>query len=380
MSQDLLRARELLRLRRPREAGEAALRHLAATPEDPDGHAVLALTRLALDDHAGARAAAAHAIALDGAQAYLHFVLGTVALHGDDLATAQAAATAALQQDPEHAPSHALLAQTHVLRGDPRAACAAIERALRIDPDDGEHHLLHAVALQTAGDRAGALAAVHAGLSRSPDEAQLHRLHGELLLTGGAPDRAGEAFLAALRRAPDDEQARRGLLEVLRARHHAYRPVLRLRAGAMQLLRQHRWGTLALGYLACAVLVALVAGADAVKVVRAAVIATLLLPKEIANSLLLLHPFGRHVLQRREKAFALVTCTLLMVAAALGATCWLGGAPSLRRAALVCGGAALFAAVLHFAIDHSRMRRTTWVLIAVLAALVGAMLAVGAFA
>ncbi len=38
--------------------------------------------------------------------------------------------------------------------------------------------------------------------------------------------------------------------------------------------------------------------------------------------------------------------------------------------ALACGGGALFAAMLHFALEHSRFRRSTTILLAVLVVLV----------
>lgn len=138
----------------------------------------------------------------------------------------------------------------------------------------------------------------------------------------------------------------------------------------MQLARSGRLFELGLCYVACLALAALVAGSGGMNAMRAALVAVFLLPKELANTLLLLHPFGRRVLRRREIAFAVATSVLLLAAGLLGAARWLLAAPLPTELVGACAVGGLLAAVLHFALEHSRIRRTTWVLIALMALLI----------
>ncbi|MBL9077405.1 MAG: tetratricopeptide repeat protein [Planctomycetes bacterium] len=369
MSGELAHGRMLLEVRRPRDAVAALQRHLALAPEDPEGHRLLALARFGAGDPAGATAAAERAVGLAPEDAASAFVCGFVHARCGRTEPARHHLLRALAVMPDHAPSHALLGELSLAKGCAAAALAAARRALAVDPDDAAHHLLEAAALRATGDPAAALDSVRRGLTRAPLHAELAALEGELLLHRGDVDGAAESFSRSLRQQPHGESARRGLLEALRARHRGYAVVLRLRQGVVQLVRERRWLLLAACYLGCCLLAVAVAGRNGAQVLRGALIAVFLLPKELANALLLLHPFGRRVLRRSEVAFALATAAGVMAAAALGTVSWLTDAPALRGPAAGCGIGALLASALHAVVEYRLVGRRAWLWILVAAGL-----------
>ncbi|MGE3172520.1 MAG: tetratricopeptide repeat protein [Planctomycetota bacterium] len=371
MTHELVRASELLRVRRPREAAAAALRHLAAAPDDAVAHRLLALAQSALGEHAAAVDTARRAVQLEPTAAGSHEVCAAVHAAAGQYEPALASIAAALRADPEAASAHRLHARLLLARGDRERALAAASRASELAPDDAETLAVRARALRAADRDHEAAAAVRDGLRLAPDDAELHGLHGQLLLARD-PGAAAASFLAVLQQQPEDEPARLGLLEALRARHRLYRGVAWARQGVVELIRQERWVVLAVCFAVCLLAALAITGRDAMHAVRAALIAVLLVPQELAHVALMLHPLGRHVLRRRERAFAAATGALLVTAVACGLATWWPGSTWPRHALLDwakgCGAAALLAAWLHLMVEHGRLRRTTWVLIGVLVA------------
>jgi tetratricopeptide (TPR) repeat protein len=374
----LERARELLRLRRPAEARAEVGAHLSEAPHDPEGHCLMALVLLQQGERAAALERAEHAVSLAPKSVQAHVVLGFVHLAHGKSKLAVEAAEEALAIDPDDVRGHVLQSRAQLGAGRPWHAMRAARAALALAPDDDDHHLLHALSLQAAGDVAGALSATQRGLALAPDDAELHTVRGELLLADGRAEAAVGAFRTALRNDAQSESARAGLLEALRARHPAYRPALALRLGAVQLLRRRGgWRIVAICYVACLAIALLAGGFGSLRSVRptliGTVVAVLLVPVEVGNTLLLAHPFGRQALQRREKFFALLTTALLLLTIVVAAVGAATGRSSLRQPTIQLAVSTLFAAALHFAIDHSTIRRQTWILLAIMAAIAAAL-------
>ena len=349
MSRELDRARELIRLRRPKEAAAAATRHLAAEPGSAAGHMLLAAAQMALNDSAAAIESATQAVRLGPDAAHAHYVLA-LALQTAQPSHAMASLKQALRLDPDKADAHELAARLLLTDGKRQEALAAVERAIALDPEDADHHAVHAHVLRALGRTDAAFASLQNGLRRRPEDPSLQRLHGELLLARGESTSAVDAFLTTLRQRPDDEHARAGLLEAMRARYPGYRWVLMLKEGIQQLVRGRRWSVLFLCYFGCVCLALMIAGPGGLVVFRLALvglIAVLFVPKEIANVALLAHPVGRHVLVTSEKIVAAAVATLLLGAVVAASIAWLFGSQRWRAAAIGCGTLVFLLSLIH---------------------------------
>ena len=272
----------------------------------------------------------------------------------------------ALEIAPDHDASHALHAQLLLFRNEHVQALDAIDQALRLDSENPVHHAVRAKVLLTMGRRNDAAESVAAGLRLAPEHPELLALCGTLHLRQANAAQAAEAYLAALRHDPSDEQAREGLLEALRGRHRVYREILRMRQGLLGLLKQHGMVPIFLALVTCAIGVRLIAGATGYNWVRGTLIAVLLVPKELANTFLLLHPIGRHALTRTEKVVAACVATALLASAVLAILSWLTASPALANAARGIGGLVLLLSFCHAISTHVRLTRAAKIRITIL--------------
>ena len=189
----------------------------AAIAHDPGyaaAHAGLADALLSGGRHAEARAAAAHALALDGSLAEPYATLGFLAWFEDrDGPAATAAFRRAIENNPSYATAYQWLAFVEVSHGRCAAARAAIGRAREVDP------LSLIVATDEAhvdyycGDTESAERKVRAVLRLDPNFAQAHNVLGAVL---GEQGRFGEAL-----RAIDEVERLSGSALALRLLVHA---------------------------------------------------------------------------------------------------------------------------------------------------------------
>jgi len=366
MNDDLQRAWELLRLCRPKEAAAAATRHLAVEPESAKAHIALAFAQSQLDADDAAVASAETAVRLDPESAHGHYVLALMQAANGHSKAAWASLERCLESDPEEADAHGLHATLLLERGDRTGALAAIDRALSLDPDDADHHATRASILLATGGREQAAASVAHGLRLAPEHEDLHRLQGELHLGAGHVEAATQAYLTVLRLDPTDEKARKGLLEALRGRNRVYRGILLLRQGVLSLIRQHRVLPTVLVVVACAAGVRLLGGTTGYTWVKGTLVAVFLVPAEIANLFLLLHPVGRHALTRTEKVVAAGVGTALLLAGLLSGLAALMTSKTLLEVAQGSAGMVLVFAFWHWILGDIRLGRAAKRRIAIL--------------
>lgn len=375
MSDGVERARELLRLRRPDAAARAATEHLRLDPDCVEALHVLALAQAARNETPAAIATAESAIRRAPDDARSHYVLASILPDAGRVTDALCACATALELAPDFAAAFWLRARLHLQLGAVKAALAASEAALALDPFDPDHHDAHASALFAGGRHREAEASVLAGLQQLPDDPHLLALRGQLQLRSGDLAAATASCLAALGRDPTLELARQGLLEALRARHRGYRFVLSLRSGlATVFLRVPpalRWPML----IALALCLAGIAGRESVGAVRATLIAALLLPTELANLALFLHPLGRHLLRRWERILAVLVGIGIGAAGACAAAAWMLASPGLLGPAKALAALVLLTALVHWLARHapeggfqwSRMLRLLGIVLTMLA-------------
>lgn len=329
MSAHIARAQLLLQQSRPADAEREAGLAVAQTPDQPQAHALLALSRLEQKKNALALVAARTALGLAPDHAHFHYIHAIVLHRTENNLEALPALQEAIRLQPEDADNFSLLAAIHLNLGAWAAALTAAEQALALDPENTEAANFRAMALVRLGRKDEALATVDSALERDPESAFSHANQGWNCLHRNDPKRALEHFKEALRLNPELEYAREGMVEALKAHNFVYRGML----------AYFLWmGTLSSG-AQWAVIIGLLVGrnvlshlGEQVPALKPFITPVLLLAavfvfltwtaQPLSNLLLRLHPYGRHALRQEQKRSANVIGGLLalglgLVAAAL---------------------------------------------------------------
>lgn len=296
-----------------RELGMA----LASDPEDAWAHALLAICLVHRKAYAegGARIQQAIQFAPDSAE--IRQLAGRVQLERNAYDDAERLFSEAIALDPHRPAPFAGRAASHAARKQWRKALEDCARALEFDPEDTEAINIRALANRGLGNSADGLADVEYALRVDPNDAHSHANLGWSYLQKGELKLAERHFREALRIDPTLEWARVGVLETTKAKFPVYRWVL----------NYFLWMARFTGKAQMAIII----GAwVAYQVVRAAAranpdLAPVLQPviwfyilfcvmtwfiQPLANATLLLHPFARLALNRREKTEALVVGSL----------------------------------------------------------------------
>jgi tetratricopeptide (TPR) repeat protein len=249
MTAHLTRGTLLLQQSRHQQAADEFRQHLLQEPNDPVGHAHLALSLAELKQFAPATEHARQAIGLAPDIGFGHFVLANVMIKRNRLQEAKAAIDEAISLDP-YVPMYFFL--RGLIHGDQHRwedALADADAGLEIDPEDAECLNLRAQSLMKLGRRLEAGESLEEALQRDPDNAFTHTTRGWSLLEQRQTKEALSHFREALRLDPDFEWARAGIVEALKARHFVYRIFLGYIFWMSRMSPQARWGIVIGGYL-----------------------------------------------------------------------------------------------------------------------------------
>ena len=149
-------------------------RGLAAEPDSPFGHALLALCRHHQDRPEPALAEAREAAALGPDIPFCRYVLGTVLLRAKQVREAEAEATSALEMEPENESYLVLLGHVRLAQKRRAEALDLAEQGLRVDPNDLNCLNLRIHALRQLGRNAEAQVAARELLHRHPEDEIAH--------------------------------------------------------------------------------------------------------------------------------------------------------------------------------------------------------------
>lgn len=303
---------------------------LTLAPDHAPAHALLAMALAQTEALAEAETEARAAVGLQPESPFVHRALAVVHLARHREEDAARAVLQAIALAPDDADLHGLLAQIRCQQRRWPDALAAAERGLAVDPHDVDCLNLRSVALMKLGRSAEATDTVDAALAKDPDNPWTHQARGWALLHGGDPKGALHHFQEALRRDPSLDGARQGLVEALKARNPFYRVVLAwflwldgksqghqfaILIGAWLVARFGSRALLDAGYQTAGLVVSL--SWFAVVLVTSCAV-------PIFNLLLLLHPLGRHALERQARTDALLLGATLAIGLGVGAWAWLG--------------------------------------------------------
>jgi tetratricopeptide (TPR) repeat protein len=310
---------------------------LAESPEHTNAHALLALALAHDDDLPAAVHAAQQAITLDPGSDFAHRSLAVVRIAERRFDDAAEAITTAIHLAPDEVDHRAILAQIRLSQRRWAEALDAADQGLALDAEDVDCLNLRSIALSKLGRGAEATDTVDASLRKDPDNPLTHQARGFALLHRGHPEEALHHFQEALRRDPSLDGARAGLVEALKAHNPIYRLVLAWFLWLDGKARGHQFAIVIGAFLAARFGGDALANAGhttAATVVRLSWLGVVLVTScavPLFNLLLLLHPIGRHALERAARRHALLLGATLLVTTLVVLGGALGGPASLQH-------------------------------------------------
>ena len=296
---------------------------LALDPDNAEACALLAWCHLQEDDYAPATELAKRAVALEADEPTNHFILGQVYFDRDMPAEALQHAEEALRLDPT-APDHwRLLSGIQASKKQWRDALSSAEQGLEFDPENAGCAHMRVVALRGLGRGAEAAAADKGLLSREPDSAIAHANAGWTCLHRSQIKQAKVHFREALRLDPEMDWARQGIVEAIKATNPVYRLYLAYMLWMATKGSGLQWAVIIGAWVGFRFVRTAMANNPGLKPVLlpliVAYIAFVMLTwfaRPVFNLMLLVHPLGRHALQRDDKLAALSFGVVLSAAAA----------------------------------------------------------------
>jgi len=303
---------------------------LTQEPDHAPAHALLAHALVQHDELDAALDEARRAVAIDPELDFAHSTLANVLLHSGDLEGAVAAILRAIQLDPDDVDHRSGLAQIRCAQKRWSEALAAADAGLQLDPQDTDCLNLRSLALTKLGRASEATDSVDASLARDPDNAHTHQARGIAMLHRGDAKAALHHFQEALRRDPTLDGARAGLVEALKAKNPLYRLVL-----GWFLWLERFSGPRQIQIIIGLWLVARFGGralrdaghttsADIVTYSYLGFVLLTCCAVPLFNLLLLVHPIGRHALERGARRDAIVLGSCVLAGAGVGLHAWLG--------------------------------------------------------
>jgi tetratricopeptide (TPR) repeat protein len=301
------RALVLIRQGRYDMAEESLGLELAAAPDDPLPHALLALCRSERKQHASAVEEAMIAVAGGPDDAYYHFILARVLHAADRNAEAMRSIEEAIRIDPDEADHFHLLGALRYEKKDWKGALEAVGEGLSKDPENVSCANLRAMALVQLGESDAARDTLDSALEREPENALTHANKGWALIQERKYRESMESFREALRLDPTLDWAREGIVTALKARNVIYGAILRYYLWMAKLSSRTQWMVLIGGVLLVRFLRTAQRENPAIapytKPIIWAYFAFFILSwiaDPLFNLLLRLHPFGKHALSRKE--------------------------------------------------------------------------------
>ncbi len=304
----LQRAQLLIEQDRHQQAEQVLRQVLTGSPDDGRSHALLALCLMHDRERlAEATREAELAVHLAPDDASSHYIYALVMDRRNLKKAALAAVEQAIAIDPEGAAFHGVRAQLLGGLNRWKEALDAAETGLSHDPENQQCSALRSLALERTGRIEDALGEANRSISRDPDSSDAHASRGWALLNQGNYKEARIAFREALRLEPGSEFARHGMIQAINSGNIVFRLFYRFMLWMSRLDSRVQWG-LILGLWFGMRLLNSLAKANpwlepwvlpiSITYLLFVMLTWILMP--LFNTMLRFHPFGRHLLNRRE--------------------------------------------------------------------------------
>jgi cytochrome c-type biogenesis protein CcmH/NrfG len=203
-------------------AVEELQKALVGAPDDPIGHAYLALAYTALKRDKQALEESARAIQLGPERDYTHYVRSFILGKKAKIKEALKSIEEAIRLNPRSPAYFELLSQIRFAQKEWKPALEAAEKGLSFNPEHIPCLEARIQALIQLDRREDAEQASQALLALDPENPDAHGQKGALLLREGKYDEAVRVYEEALRLNPLDGKSREGLARALKSRYPFY--------------------------------------------------------------------------------------------------------------------------------------------------------------
>lgn len=311
MNHDVLltRARMLYTRGRYDMAEEAVRQALALSPDNAEAHSLLAMClKNNRDRLKEATAEAERGIFLEPQSAFAHYCLAKVWDVRNDLHKAMQSIDRAISILPENSHYHATRASLFCQMEKWQETLDAAETGLANDPEDEQCAAMRAIALERMGRVKESLSQANEMVRQSPDSTWAHASRGWAFLQSGDHRQAQESFREAIRLDPSSEMARSGMMQAINQSNFIFRWFFRLLMAMSRLDSRVQFGLIIGMWLVIQVLNGLKRAHPPLEPWVLPITITyfvlvlmswILFP--LFNTFLRFHPFGKHLLSRKEK-------------------------------------------------------------------------------
>ncbi len=227
MNNHFERARVLVDQERYPVAEQELSKVLAAEPDHPSAHALLAICLSERGDLAAASLEIRRAIALSPEFSGFHYIYSGILNQQGKLTESKESIDEAIRLDPEDADYYARLARIQIDQLKYEEAIKSTEYGLSLEAENVSCLNLRLLALLKQGQLSQVIADVEVALAQAPENSFPYAIKGWAFLHQDQVPTAIESFQEALRLRPEFDWARDGLVEALKAKNSLYRLILR---------------------------------------------------------------------------------------------------------------------------------------------------------
>jgi len=340
-SRNLVQAELLISHHRYKDAEEIIRLEIGQNMENATAFSMLALV-LALQERAQeGLPAVQRAISLEPENEYHFYIHSLVLEHLKRYEQAIQEIQKAIRLDPLDAHYYGQLSNLHIHLKDWQDALDEANKGLELDPQSTICSNLRAVALTQMGRRTEATQTIDGLLKRDPENAVSHANQGWTYLHKGDPKQASVHFREALRLQPGQPWARQGMLEALKARNILYRGILAYYLWISRFKSNAQWGLILGAYFGYQLVRTIAAASPALAPWLSPFLTAYIvfafstwIASPLFNLFLRLDPFGRMILNEREKKIANLVGLTILIAILLGLASVIFGASLFGVAAL----------------------------------------------
>ena len=325
MTQLLSRAHLLMAQQRYELAEEVLGQELAQDPNSAMAHSLLAICMLQDRDRIkDATREAEQGIHLAPDSAYSFFVHAQVMRQRNQFDEGLASIDRAIALEPDDPAFYAVRAAFLGQKNDWRACLEAAETGLQYDPDDEACRAFRSLSLERLGRVQDAVSEAQLAIRRDPDSATAHASLGWAHLQNGDYRQAQVAFREALRLEPSNEFARSGMVQALNSNSVIFRFFMSIFNWMSRLDNRVQWGLIIGLWLGIQFLDDIAAQFPWFSPYVLPLIMFYLLfvmmswiATPLFNTFLRFHPFGKHLLTRKEKWASNLTGAAILMGAGL---------------------------------------------------------------
>lgn len=322
------RARLLIQQDRYAQAEELLRMALSQTPNLAEAHSLLGLCLAQNRDQlVAATQAAERGVHLAPDNPFSYYILSVIWGQRNQLDSALATIDQAIALVPNSATFHGHRSHLLARQNKWQASLDAAENGLSHDPENEECATIRVLALERLGRVTDAIGEADAAIRQAPNSSQAHASRGWALLQKGQYRPAQEAFREALRLEPSNEFARVGMMQALNSSNFFFRTFYAMMMWVSRLDSRVQWGLIIGMWVGMNMLQSLAKKMPAIApwVLPISILYLLLvmmtwIMHPLFNTLLRFHPFGKHLLSRKEKWASNIIAGTLVFGLIVGVT------------------------------------------------------------